>query len=451
MQRPMIDWRHAEDAPAADLDRRRLRAERGQRFAASPDAWTPTGPSAAIAYDGTRGDAVMRYAHAGHQGTWTMQTTAGAARKLAATWNYQGYHAYFGVKVAIERFVIRGGTEIVTETLQSASAYRCCEAPSGGFEYRGTTYFDLHAGDVYGFRMTGQNGDSDARLNGTLTLDVLDYTQLKITPKVMGTLGANGWYTSDVRVAWQITYPANYPLLSACLPRDVRTDTAGQTFSCGVRLPGDRELRESVTIKRDTTPPVVTVTGPDAINSNTLQSHGYRQRQHRRRNARPRTRPGTQPSAHRYRLGRHAAVPADLALRARRRRPGGPGRSGLDARDRDPDALQASGATPTGGQRTLQRSLGHGQPAQRRAGHDRPRCDATVEELAGTLTAIGAEEQARLLTTAAEQRAADAGADLSALDDEWFEHDLDDDLAARLSPMRPPPGRVLQRLRPFRR
>ena len=176
--------------------------------AASPYAWSATGPTSAITYDGTRGDGAHALRARRPLGTWTMQTTAGAARKLSATWNYQGYHAFFGVRVAIERFVIRGGTEIVTETLQSASAYRCCEAPSGGFEYRGTTYFDLQAGDVYGFRMTGQNGDSDARLNGTLTLDVLDYTQLKITPKVTGTLGANGWYTSDVRVAWQVTYPA---------------------------------------------------------------------------------------------------------------------------------------------------------------------------------------------------------------------------------------------------
>jgi hypothetical protein len=38
----------------------------------------------------------MRYAHAGHARTWTMQTTAGAARRLSATWSYQGYHAFFG-------------------------------------------------------------------------------------------------------------------------------------------------------------------------------------------------------------------------------------------------------------------------------------------------------------------------------------------------------------------
>jgi hypothetical protein len=243
--------------------------------AASPDAWTVTGQTAAITYDGTRGDAVMRYAQDGRSGTWTMQTTAAAARKLSATWNYQGYHAWFGVEVAIEKFVIRNGTEIVTEPLHSAGAARCCEAPSGGFEYSGNTHFDVQAGDVYGFRMRGKNADSDARLHGTLTLDVLDYTQLKITPKVTGSLGANGWYTSDVTVAFQITYPPNYPLLSACLPKQVRTDTAGETFSCRVRLPGGRELRESVTIKRDTTPPVVTITGPDAINAGTLRSHGF--------------------------------------------------------------------------------------------------------------------------------------------------------------------------------
>jgi hypothetical protein len=242
--------------------------------AASPDAWRAAGPSATLTYDGTRGDAVMQYALAGRTGTWTMQATAGSARKLAATWNYQGYHAWFGVQVAIEKFVIRDGTEIVTETLQSASASRCCEAPSGGFEYAGTTHFDVQPGDVYGFRMTGKNADSDARLNGTLTLDVVDYTQLKVTPKVTGTLGANGWYTSDVTVGWQITYPADYPLKSACLPRTVRADTAGANLGCSVRLPGGDVIRESVTIKRDSTPPVVTFSGPDAIDSSTLR---YRQ------------------------------------------------------------------------------------------------------------------------------------------------------------------------------
>ena len=142
-------------------------------FAASPDAWTATGPTAT-----SSGDAVMQYALAGRTGTWTMQATAGAARKLSVTWNYKGYHAYFGVKVAIQKFVIRNGSEIITETLQSASADRFCQAPSGGFDYSGTTSFDAQAGDIYGFRMTGKNFDSDARLNGTLTLNVTELLPL---------------------------------------------------------------------------------------------------------------------------------------------------------------------------------------------------------------------------------------------------------------------------------
>jgi hypothetical protein len=137
--------------------------------AASPDAWTAAGPTA------TNSGEVMQYAVAGRTGTWTMQAKAGVARALSVNWNYKGYHAWFGVKVAIERFVIRGGAQM-TETLQSASAARCCTAPSGGFNYQGTTRFDVQKDDVYGFRMTGSNADSDARLLGTLTLGVTDLT-----------------------------------------------------------------------------------------------------------------------------------------------------------------------------------------------------------------------------------------------------------------------------------
>lgn len=243
--------------------------------AASPDPWRAGGPSAKLVYDGTRGDAVMQYALAGNSGAWTMQATAGSARKLSVFWNYQGYHAWFGVKVSIEKFVIRGGTEIVTETLRSANASRCCEAPSGGFEYEDYTRFDVQPGDVYGFRMTGSNADSDRRLNGTLTLDVLDITQLTVTPKVKGTLGVGGWYTSDVEVHWDITYPANYPLKSVCFPKYVRADTAGQTFGCNLRLPGGDTISESVTIKRDTTPPVVTISGPDAVGTDAIRFRRY--------------------------------------------------------------------------------------------------------------------------------------------------------------------------------
>ena len=65
---------------------------------------------------------------------------------------------------------MRGGKEIVTEKLAGAGPVNCCVAPSGRFDYTGTTAFDLQTGDVYGFRMSGSHFDGDRRLIGTLTL-----------------------------------------------------------------------------------------------------------------------------------------------------------------------------------------------------------------------------------------------------------------------------------------
>ena len=66
--------------------------------------------------------------------------------------------------------MVRGGKEIVTEKLAGAGPVNCCVAPSGGFDYTGTTAFDLQTGDVYGFRMSGSHFDRDRRLIGTLSL-----------------------------------------------------------------------------------------------------------------------------------------------------------------------------------------------------------------------------------------------------------------------------------------
>ena len=113
---------------------------------------------------------MLDYSVNGYSGNWTFSNTAKSARKQPIAWRYKGYHAWFQVRVAIEQFVIRNGVEIVKQTLQSAGPVNCCAAPSGGFDYTGTATFDLQPGDVYGFRMSGSNFDSDRRLIGTLTL-----------------------------------------------------------------------------------------------------------------------------------------------------------------------------------------------------------------------------------------------------------------------------------------
>jgi hypothetical protein len=136
-----------------------------------PWAASGTGTTTTTA-DGTSGDAVLNYSVAGSSGAWTLKATAKTARQQAASWRYTGYHAWFQVRVGIEKFVIRNGQEIVTQKLAAAGPVNCCAAPSGGFDYSGTTSFDLQAGDVYGFRMTGSHFDRDRRLIGTLTLSL---------------------------------------------------------------------------------------------------------------------------------------------------------------------------------------------------------------------------------------------------------------------------------------
>ena len=82
----------------------------------------------------------------------TCELTTVASNKQPITWHYKGYHAWFQVRVAIEQFVIRNGTEIVTKTLQSAGPVNCCASPSGGFDYSGTATF---RGREFGrFRLT---------------------------------------------------------------------------------------------------------------------------------------------------------------------------------------------------------------------------------------------------------------------------------------------------------
>ena len=133
--------------------------------------WAGTGTATTtVTSDGTTGNPQLDYSVNGNSGSWTFNTTAKSARKLPISWRYKGYHAWFQVRVAIEQFVIRNGAEIAKQTLQSAGPVNCCAAPSGGFDYAGTATFDLQPGDVYGFRMSGSNFDSDARLIGTLTL-----------------------------------------------------------------------------------------------------------------------------------------------------------------------------------------------------------------------------------------------------------------------------------------
>ncbi len=90
-----------------------------------------------------------------------------------------------------------------------------------------------------------------------------DSTAPVITPTVTGTLGNNGWYTSDVDVSWSVTDPeSSVSSSTGCDTTSVSTDTDGITFTCNATS-GGGSSSESVTVKRDATAPLVSCGSAD--------------------------------------------------------------------------------------------------------------------------------------------------------------------------------------------
>jgi hypothetical protein len=97
-------------------------------------------------------------------------------------------------------------------------------------------------------------------VSGGITMTGGDSTPPLVAPDATGTMGANGWYTGDVQVGWDVSDPDSFVIHQWCDTGDVTADTPGETFKCRAASPGG-ETDTSVTIKRDATPPVVSFSG----------------------------------------------------------------------------------------------------------------------------------------------------------------------------------------------
>jgi ELWxxDGT repeat protein len=95
----------------------------------------------------------------------------------------------------------------------------------------------------------------------------IDPTPPVITPVITGTLGTNGWYTSNVSLSFTVTEPDSRLVTHGCQAQSVTVDTAGVTFHCFALSEGD-QADVVVTIKRDTVLPAAPlVTAPVAGSS----------------------------------------------------------------------------------------------------------------------------------------------------------------------------------------
>jgi plastocyanin len=103
--------------------------------------------------------------------------------------------------------------------------------------------------------------------DATVTI-ITDQSPPVISPTVTGTLGTNGWYTSAVGVSWTVTDGQSaVSSQTGCGATSVTSDTQGVTFTCTATSAGG-SASESVTIKRDASPPTVVGTPSGTLGTN---------------------------------------------------------------------------------------------------------------------------------------------------------------------------------------
>ncbi len=137
-------------------------------------AWVAAGPGTiTFKGDGVTAEPSLSYTLSGNdvfsRQTWTLKTTAPRATTITLPFTYEGYHAFFRVKVFVEAFVTgAGGTHV--DTVLAQGPVDCCAAPSGGFQLADSVLFTVATGDEYGFRFGGSNYDTNNVLQGKFSI-----------------------------------------------------------------------------------------------------------------------------------------------------------------------------------------------------------------------------------------------------------------------------------------
>ncbi len=106
--------------------------------------------------------------------------------------------------------------------------------------------------------------DGDHTRTDSVVITVVDPSGPIIVAAVHGTPGPGGWYSSDVTVTWSATDPeSGVGPTSGCEAATIHDDTAARTLTCSTTNGAGVDGSESVTIRRDATPPVIDT--PDDI------------------------------------------------------------------------------------------------------------------------------------------------------------------------------------------
>jgi hypothetical protein len=94
------------------------------------------------------------------------------------------------------------------------------------------------------------------------TYTVVDPSAPQVTSSVVGTLGLDDWYRSDVTLTWLVQEPQSPSSLleSGCVDQSITADQSATTYSCSATSAGGSSGLVSVVIKRDASAPTVSGT-----------------------------------------------------------------------------------------------------------------------------------------------------------------------------------------------
>ena len=123
-----------------------------------------------------------------------------------------------------------------------------CDIPSGSTFSYGTNTVNCIATD-----------DAGNPAAASFLVDVNDPTGPIVTYAIAGTIGGDGWYTSDVNVAFTVTDPdSGIASTTGCAPQLVNADTAGVDFTCtATNNSGVSTTVTTSSIRRDATAPTI--------------------------------------------------------------------------------------------------------------------------------------------------------------------------------------------------
>lgn len=99
-----------------------------------------------------------------------------------------------------------------------------------------------------------------------------DIPHASVTPRIFGTLGANGWYVSNVTINWVIE-PVPYAGSAGCDARTITTDTVLTSLTCHAWWGDGNDITVTVPISRDATAPAVSAVPDRAADANGWYNH----------------------------------------------------------------------------------------------------------------------------------------------------------------------------------